>query len=448
MPVALQFLLSLTPLAAAAEPAAEGGGTGTAFGLAVIVLACIVLTATKRPWGVVVTAAAGAAVALYTVYEHHAALAGLGTTCKINDVWSCGDVLTSKAGEAFGLPIGLFGFAFYAAMTVLGWRNAQGSAPHASGMILAGSIVAVGVDAYLGSVMLTLGKGCVLCVTTYALNLTLLGGALLIAREKGVVETLKASLPADTGTAVIVGLAALIAGVLWQQSLGAGGGTTTPAPVADPFAAVSAHPGNYYERTKGPVELDGTEPLYGDINAKYTLVEWADYQCPHCARMFPFLHEFIQKNPDFKLYYKHYPLSSTCNRFMNRPMHPQACAASLAAECARQQGRFWEVSEKFFANQEYLGDEDLLFMAGQVGLDKESIKTCMQKPETAQSLAIDVDAAGKLEIDGTPSIFIQGLVGDGWVKFAGGPEELETLVKAARTGKPLPPAPAPAPPPM
>lgn len=433
----LALLLAAGP-AWAAEDGVNMALVGTMAGL---VVACAVAVAVNRAWGVALTALVGVGVTIFITQEHIALSKGGASVCGTSAVVSCAEVLDSPWSQIAGVPVSLLGLGFYVGMAWLAVKHARGQGADAPALMLVGSVIGVGFDVFLGAQMLSLGKLCVLCVTTYGLNLILLVGSTLLARTQPFGPSLQRSVGSEAGVAVVVGLVALIGGVMWEQSA-ATGGAVTGGPPADPIARIAQGPGAFYEQVGGTVELDGTEPVLGNPDAKYTLVEWADYQCPHCARAYKALHEWLPKNPDVKLVYKHYPISNQCNRFVSFEGHVQACGAAIAAECARQQGRFWELSGQMFSNQEYLSPEDIKFMVSQVGIDQAALDACMTTQEPVQSLLADVDAGGKANITGTPSIFVKGLFGDQWVRLNSfDAAMLDTLFAAARSGKPLPPAP-------
>ncbi|HNC99880.1 MAG TPA: thioredoxin domain-containing protein, partial [Myxococcota bacterium] len=198
-----------------------------------------------------------------------------------------------------------------------------------------------------------------------------------------------------------------------------------------------------YELPAGTVRYEPNDPVKGNPEAKFILVEWADFQCPHCAAMFPELKKVIEENPDVKLYYKHYPISQTCNHFVEWEGHKDSCRAAAASVCANAQNAFWPLAEKMFKNQEYLGKDDLRFMVQQAGLDSVAFEACMADPATEAAVREDVEAGGLAQINGTPSIFLKGPFGDQWVKINGGHEEINAVLAAARAGQPLPPPPPP-----
>ena len=148
----------------------------------------------------------------------------------------------------------------------------------------------------------------------------------------------------------------------------------------------------------------GDAPQKGDADAKVTIVEWSDFQCPFCGRVMPTL-EQIEKNygSDVRVVFKHNPL----------PMHPNAPYAAKAAIAAQNQGKFWQMHDKLFeANNSHapdgLSQEKVDTMARDIGLDMEKYKADVNAPETQARIAADQAQASRLGANGTPHFFING----------------------------------------
>src|SRR5258708_1506972 len=148
----------------------------------------------------------------------------------------------------------------------------------------------------------------------------------------------------------------------------------------------------------------GDAPQKGDADAKVTIVEWSDFQCPFCGRVIDTLHK-IEKSygSDVRIAFKHNPL----------PMHPNAPYAAKAAIAAQKQGKFWQMHDQLFeANNSRQGDalnqDKVDQMARDLGLDLEKFKADANSPETAQIIAADQAQASKLGANGTPHFFING----------------------------------------
>lgn len=148
------------------------------------------------------------------------------------------------------------------------------------------------------------------------------------------------------------------------------------------------------------LSIDGS-PVLGDKDAKVTIVEFSDYQCPFCARnhkqTFPqLLTEYI-KTGKVKYIFRDFPLES---------IHPLAFKASEAALCAGEQGKYWEMHDTLFANQTALTSDDLMSHAKTAGADSVKMKTCIDSGRQAAKIRTDLAEGRKLGITGTPGFFI------------------------------------------
>ena len=115
------------------------------------------------------------------------------------------------------------------------------------------------------------------------------------------------------------------------------------------------------ELTRPRVELRPGGPSRGPAEAKVTIVEFSDFQCPFCQRAKPVLDEITTRYPkDVRIVYRHLPLDS---------LHPRARPSAEAAACAAEGNKFWEYHDKLFANNRALGDEELRKYAAEGGLD-------------------------------------------------------------------------------
>jgi protein-disulfide isomerase len=147
------------------------------------------------------------------------------------------------------------------------------------------------------------------------------------------------------------------------------------------------------------VETAGRPEKGGGAKAPITVIMFSDYQCPFCKRGEDVIDKVMETYGDkVRLVFRDYPL----------PMHPQARPAADAANCAHQQGKFWEYHAKLFNNQSKLADSDLKGYAKELGLDEAKFAKCLtDKPYKA---AIDKDVAdgSKIGVNGTPAFFING----------------------------------------
>ena len=136
---------------------------------------------------------------------------------------------------------------------------------------------------------------------------------------------------------------------------------------------------------------------FGPQGALVTIVEFADYQCPYCGAAAEPVKELLSKYPDeVRLIYRHFPLEG----------HAEAFQAAEAAECAGEQGRFWEMHEMLFANQKALGFDFLQDYAGKIGLDQNQFMDCMESGRTAALVKQDMSDGMKYGVNGTPTFFV------------------------------------------
>lgn len=152
---------------------------------------------------------------------------------------------------------------------------------------------------------------------------------------------------------------------------------------------------------KNPVKIDpGDSPVKGPKNAKVTIIEFSDFQCPYCKRGKETMDAVLKAYPkDVKVVFKHYPL----------PFHKEAEPAAKASWAAQQQGKFWEFHDELFNNQDKLGAAFYLATAKKLKLDEKKFKTDMTSSEAAKQVKLDADTGSKNGIQGTPGFFVNGV---------------------------------------
>jgi len=156
------------------------------------------------------------------------------------------------------------------------------------------------------------------------------------------------------------------------------------------------------DKTIYKVEIDpAVDAWKGEANALVTMVVFSEFQCPFCKKVEPALQQLAKDYAGkIRVVFKHNPL----------PFHKDAVPASNAAICAQEQGKFWEMHDKLFENQQALQPADFDNYAGQIGLDAAKFKACMTDAPTKfkDRIAKDQDLAGKVTARGTPNTFING----------------------------------------
>jgi protein-disulfide isomerase len=138
----------------------------------------------------------------------------------------------------------------------------------------------------------------------------------------------------------------------------------------------------------------------GDINAAVTLVEYGDFQCPHCGLAHPLVERLLNESgKDLHFVFRNFPLQE---------IHPHAYAAAVAAEAAGKQGKFWEMYDLIFENQNKLNPNFLLELAEEIDLDLGQFANDLKSEEIQNKVEKDFESGIRSGVNGTPTFFING----------------------------------------
>jgi len=152
------------------------------------------------------------------------------------------------------------------------------------------------------------------------------------------------------------------------------------------------------EPPRQKIETAGS-PSQGPANAPVELVEFSDFQCPFCLRAHPTVKQVLSTYGNkIRFVYRNYPL----------PNHPNARPAAEAAQCANEQGKFWEYHDRLFADQSKLGADDLKASAAALGMDAAKFNACFDSHKYKDRVDTDTSAGNQAGVDGTPAFFING----------------------------------------
>ncbi len=147
------------------------------------------------------------------------------------------------------------------------------------------------------------------------------------------------------------------------------------------------------------VSTEGLPGKGNTKNPKITIVECSDFDCPFCKRATGTVDQILKDYGDkVAFYFRQYPL----------PMHKNAMPAHKAALAAHEQGKFWEMHDKLFANQKARSEEELAKMAEEIGLDVDKWKKTFADPKTEAKIKEDMAACSKLGVRGAPGFLING----------------------------------------
>jgi protein-disulfide isomerase len=162
----------------------------------------------------------------------------------------------------------------------------------------------------------------------------------------------------------------------------------------------------------------------GPRAAPVTLVEYGDYECPYCGQAYYVMKDLERRAGNLmRFVFRNFPLTT---------VHPHAERAAEAAEAAGAQGKFWEMHDLLFENQQALGDQDLMEYATLVGLDIPRFAREMREGRYLNRIREDFLSGARSGVNGTPTFFINGLRHDGSWALA---TMMAAIEDAAREGR-------------
>lgn len=346
------------------------------------------------------------------------------SVCAVSEGVNCETVASSPYSVFAGIPVSVWGLAAYGWIGVLGlwgWSRRRLHATWPLGLLLVLSTCSVLTSAILAVVSLTrIDSLCLFCTGSYLINAGLLSVSLVGWRRTRapaarLVRDDLGALDAHQGwlTALVLAAAATLGALwafvppYWQHA----GWSDLPT-----MATGKDEQGHYW--------LGATSP-------RLTIVEFSDYECPHCRAAHKALRLLVAKHAEqVRLVHRHLPLDMACHRGLSSPFHTRACLFAEAAECAGLQGHFWEMNDALFSSQETVrtADVDPVELAVELGLDRSELKRCLASHETASRVAFDVSESMAKKLSATPSLLV------GERLFVGGisEQELEQLLREAR----------------
>lgn len=323
------------------------------------------------------------------------------SVCAVSEGLNCETVAISPYSVFAGLPVSVWGILGYLAMGGLAVSSLSKRLHRAWpwGILLLLTVFSAGTSAVLAFISATrIDSVCLFCTATYVINAALLVLAALVGKRLGLGPLVR--LARD--------LQALFTRPLATRAMGLAGVTTlgllwgfTPC----------------YWSTPGFSDLAGLcsgedangHHWLGAKTPKLTIVEFSDYECPHCRGAHKAMRALAAKYADrVRLVHRHLPLDNACHPGLRRPFHPRACAFSEAAECAALQGRFWDMNDALFSIQDTVksAEVDPVELAVRLGLNRAEFQKCLESHATAERVAVDVKESMALGLNGTPSFIV------------------------------------------
>jgi uncharacterized membrane protein len=359
-------------------------------------------------------AALGLAASLAATYVHYNLLRNpdYSSFCDISATVSCKAAYLSRYGSVGGVPVAVGGVVFFVWVLLMVWGSHGRSAitDSAPTYIFAGSTLALAVVLYLAyASFFILKEVCPLCVTTYVAVVGVFlisgnaGGVSLVSLPGRVLRDLRALVASPA--ALIVTLL-FIAGVSWAV-------TTFPSAAERPVVA-DAPPISSEQRTElerwWNLQTKSPHFPYGSDGAKVLVVEFADFQCPHCRQMYfaykPILDKYLAAHgQEVKFLFKTWPLSSGCNASVPGVHFSATCEASAAFLMAQARGTSDRLKDWFFLHQDELNPASVRRAAADIGKIPDFDAQYLQVIQTVKA---DASAGTALGVNSTPSFFVNG----------------------------------------
>jgi protein-disulfide isomerase len=196
----------------------------------------------------------------------------------------------------------------------------------------------------------------------------------------------------------VVGLA--VGYLFWGQESEVAAPTAAPQPAAN--SENSPDPDEQPQEIRRYEIPEDDDPVYGPDDAPITIVEFSDYECPYCRKwhleVWPRL---LEAYPDqIRLVFRDFPLTN---------IHANAVTAAAAANCANEQGMYWEYSELLFSDRYTFGKTGFQSIADDLDLDMDSFNECLESDRYNDEIMADFEFAANLGVSSTPTFFVNGI---------------------------------------
>lgn len=147
--------------------------------------------------------------------------------------------------------------------------------------------------------------------------------------------------------------------------------------------------------------VNSGDHVQGNEGAVVALMEYGDFECPNCLEAYSIIKKIQKIERDrLRIVFRNFPMSQA---------HPHALHATYAAEAAAKQGKFWEIHDLIFENQDSLEDEDLLNYAKTLNLDMGLFKKDFESSEISEKVKDNFMSGVRSGVNGTPTFFINGV---------------------------------------
>ena len=316
--------------------------------------------------------------------------------CGAGSTINCSFVLSSTYANLFGVPVALLGALSYVLLIGATLYSSTAVVLLTTGWMLVFSLYMAAVSFFQIEAI------CPMCTSLYVVNV----GLFTISVSP---RNVRASMPLPRIFYSLLAYVVVIIGIAFNQSNDAAFATAPKDYRAPATQNLDTGFVSYYRQPPAVILQTAGRHSEGPLDALVTIHEFVDFRCPQCAKARDTLTKLQHANPDdVRVVFRHYPLDQQCNPGMKSQVHPGACLASIAAECAGEQGDFWGYADRLYADQTRFRRTDFEQIANNAGLDIDKFNACLDDGRTRQYVMADIEEATRLDIKGTPTLVVNG----------------------------------------
>ncbi len=222
------------------------------------------------------------------------------------------------------------------------------------------------------------------------------------------------------GIAALAGFIILLS-VMFKGNFSIKGALAANPPAAAAAPSAAQPTGANQPPAKVDIKLTSADHAVGPKNAKVTVVEYSDFQCPYCGRFFPTIEQMLKDYKDkIQFVFRNFPLDQ---------IHPNARPAAIAAECAGEQGKFFEFHDQLFPKQADLNDALYQKIAGDLKLDLTKFNECLKSDRPGKKVDADEQSGLAIGVQGTPTTFVNGVPVSGAQPYEALKAEIDSALK-------------------
>lgn len=339
-------------------------------------------------------------------YEKYA----LSSFCSINEFVDCDGAARSTVSQFWGIPLAYWGIFFYITVLFLTvvdrfkkfrflkflevFKNSMSYISMLGTLAFTCSMVLAGLSIF------KIHKLCILCFITYFIDLFI---AIVAASGsfKNLVSSFKTTVIDFIAGAKQYTKTFIVLLILATSFLVYSGTTYSFVPHIKQQKAIM----KYRNMKFNPYRVKGN--ILGAEDGDVVIELYSDYVCPICYIENIMLHEAVKDFSNIKIIHHNLPFDKECNPYISINMHPNACFMAKGAIAAGKQGNYWEMSSLLYENQP-TNINAMLKLAEQLGFNKDKFVKDLEADTTSKEIEKELIQANKLEIDSTPTIYING----------------------------------------